>query len=772
VRWKALVTCLSKIIKLSIPLLILLIFASSCSIRKNIPPDEYLMHQHKIKNEPRAFREELKGLARPTLNRRLAGLVRARMWIYFWTDNEKEKGFASFLRRNLGEPPVLLDTNLVQTSARQMEQFLFNKGFFDAQVEHEIILQGKKATATYELKPGDPYLIDEIEYYIQDRIIDSLVMTDTSNSYLERGKRYDMQTLREERERITFFLRNNGFYNLTRDFIYFDVDTSAGRSIRLGVGIAGRPDFQRHKTYFIDTIYVEPDFRMFEEKIKDTSRVNGYSFLANEFKVLPGVLKDFIFIKPGEIYKTEDVRKSLEKITNLRIFRFVDIQFREKEIPGVQDTALLEAYIRLTPFKRFESIFDVELKTTEGGGATAISTEEIFGISGSVSFRNKNLFKRAIQQELRLRGGLEYLNESKIFNYRAGASASTQLPRAFIPWKFRGEVLGDVSNTFFDFSFFYEENIDYERTTSKFQYYYNIQQNQWRHILAPVDFALVNTIILNDTLNLINNPFIRNQFSTHIIPAARYSFVYLTQDQRLNRSYWQIRGVPVETSGLLFYLYSILTGAEESPSTINKYGVFGVDFYQYIKTQLDFRYHHILSPGQRFVYRANAGFGLPYGNSISLPFEKQFIIGGANSLRGWRIGEVGPGSFNDTLFQRFTFNHTGDILLELNAEYRFDLSKIWKAAVFTDAGNIWTRDESVPIRPGGELNRFTDLYNDLAISTGAGIRWDFGFFVFRSDIGLKLRDPRMPLGEKWIIRNYKEEKFDLLNLNFGIGYPF
>jgi outer membrane protein assembly factor BamA len=250
-----------------------------------------------------------------------------------------------------------------------------------------------------------------------------------------------------------------------------------------------------------------------------------------------------------------------------------------------------------------------------------------------------------------------------------------------------------------------------------------------------------------------------------LILGGNYSFIFNNQKIQKSRDYWFLR-VNAEAAGNMLSLASNIAGAEKKEGYLN---FFGQPFAQYIRTDMDLRYNVILNDVSSVVYRGFAGIGIPYGNSKAIPFVKQYFGGGANGIRAWQVRSLGPGSYvvPDTI--EF-INQTADIKLEANAEYRFKLFWILEGALFVDAGNIWTFNEDAS-RPGARF-RFNKFFNDIAVGTGTGLRFDFSFVTARIDMGMKLRDPSISNGSRWILMSRRYNFRDDFAFVLGIGYPF
>jgi outer membrane protein assembly factor BamA len=249
-----------------------------------------------------------------------------------------------------------------------------------------------------------------------------------------------------------------------------------------------------------------------------------------------------------------------------------------------------------------------------------------------------------------------------------------------------------------------------------------------------------------------------------MILGGSYSFIFSNQKLTSSKDYWFVR-VNAEAAGNMLGLVSKAAGLEK---TEGSYNILKQPFAQYIRADIDFRYNVTLNDASSVVYRGFIGAGIPYGNSRAIPFEKQYFGGGANGIRAWQVRTLGPGSYvpADSTF----LNQTADIKIEANAEYRFKLFWILEGALFVDAGNIWLTSKDIT-RTGAEFS-FKKFYKDLAVGSGLGIRLDLDFVLLRTDMGVKLRDPWIQEGSKWIIMNRPYSFRNDVTFVIGIGYPF
>ena len=263
--------------------------------------------------------------------------------------------------------------------------------------------------------------------------------------------------------------------------------------------------------------------------------------------------------------------------------------------------------------------------------------------------------------------------------------------------------------------------------------------------------------------------YLMNSYKDVLIAGGSYSFIFNNQKLKKARSSWFIR-YNAEAAGNLLYSLKKLTKSDTitDPITLSShYNILGQPFAQFFRTDLDVRFYRIINDVSSIVYRGFFGIGIPYLNSVAMPFEKQYFEGGANGIRGWQVRSLGPGSYSPP--NSTYINQTGDIKLEANVEYRFKLFWVLEGAVFIDAGNIWAIKNDID-RPGAQF-KLNGFYNDIAVGSGFGWRFDLKFVLLRADLGLKIRDPKLAMNDRWIVTNPNPINKNSLALVISIGYP-
>ncbi len=750
----------------------------SCGLTRHVPEDEYLLTRMRVRTDSREIdRSEVRGYLRQEPNNRIVG-VPFNLMLYNMSNPEKDGWPHDWLRR-IGEEPVIFDRFETGRAVRQIEQYLRNKGFYNAEVDDSVRFRRQRARVTYSIEANEPLRLNDISYDFEDKALEDIVLEDTANSLLQSGDIFDVDLLQEERNRIERYLRNLGYYNFNREFIYFEADTTVGQNLAdLTVGITKYPErlenntYEQvsHKRYHTGKIFIYTDYNPREALSMQDEYYTGFDttlyrdmyFLhKGELKINPRIIAQSMFIFPGELYSRNDVDETYRHLFSLRYFRLINIRFREAENNSTNDEHLLDCYLQLTPFAT--QSYTVELEGTNSSGD--------FGFGGNLMYQHRNFFGGAEILNLKLKGSIEslhgYEGTSLDNTYEYGIEANMQFP-GFLPH------IGSVSitrrynpRTNFTAAYNYQQRPDYTRTIANLGFSYEWQGSEYTtHILTPAQFNFVklpsSTPEFDSLITLYN---LQSSFRDHLVSETSYGFIFNNQDLRRRRDFVYFRA-NLETGGNLF---SAFAGLSEMEKQNGSYHILGNPFAQFIRSDVDFRYYKKLNHNNTLVGRFFAGAGVPYGNSDALPFEKKYFSGGANSIRAWQVRSLGPGSFHDPIDRTFP-NRTADVKLEANLEYRFDMFWVLEGALFLDAGNIWAINKSDGRE--GALFRFDRFYDEIAVGTGFGLRFDFSFFLLRIDTGLKMRDPRDPPGERWIHANRGFDFPGDFTINIGIGYPF
>ncbi len=750
---------------------------SSCSMTKYVPENEYLLDKYTIKGQKgKLKKEELENYIRQKPNKKILGF-KFYLGLYNLSSQDKTGWFHRTMR-TIGEEPVIYSDFLAERTTKQLELFLKNKGYYNASVEDSVIVKNRKANIIYRLTPAKPYLIRDIDYVFEDTTLRDLVLRDTVNSLLSKHDLFDVDVLSAERERIATHLNNLGYFYFSKEFIFYQADTSlADYKVDIELIIKkykvpaenGNYTEKPHPKARIGEVFMHTEFnpqkalnnRQRYEIDMDTLSLENVNLLYNEkLKVTPGVLTESSFIVPGDLYNLENVRRTYRNLSSLRLFRLVDIEFRDIDSIDNAGQIVLECEIFLTP--QTLQAYTVELQGTNSSGN--------IGAAGNFIYQHRNFFGGAENLNLSLTGALETLKENYGEDYgnmvEFGSEVRIGIPKFFLPFKTDQFIRKYNPSTSISAAYNYQRRPDYTRTVANASFGYNWKGNRYlTHIINPIELNLVSIPFKSrEFSDWLEGKYIFYSYQPHLVTVTNYSLIFNNQNIQKKTDFTYFR-INVESAGNVLSAAYDLADFKKSNGS---YELFNTEFSQYIRGDFDVRYYNLIDENSSLVYRFFAGAGLPYNNSTALPFEKKYFAGGANGIRAWQVRNLGPGSYEEE--ERLTYpNKTADIKLEVNLEYRFRLFWVLEGALFIDAGNIWAINENDE-REGALFNPGS-FYRDIAVGTGFGSRFVFSFFTFRLDLGIKARDPILPEGNKWIVGTRKMTSDDF-TLNIGIGYPF
>ncbi|WP_245934948.1 translocation and assembly module lipoprotein TamL [Breznakibacter xylanolyticus] len=746
---------------------------SGCRTTRYVPDGEQMLARTMIHSPIRDISMlEMKSYLRQRENVKILGFWKAHLGIYNLSGADTSKWVNKVLRR-IGEEPVLYDEVLTRMSRDQLQRLMHSKGFFTALVTDTVIPTGKKKVkVVYTIHPSRRYRIDQMGYRVDDDSMRAYVLADTSRSLLRRGRPFDAALHDEERDRITSRLRNQGYYAFNKDYISFSVDSALGRyavvdSLILSCPLpdgASNPNGTHRRYYYRNVYYIiseTPQRALLEGGFQgfDTLSYEGNVFLFEKnIEVHPTVLISSSYLSPGERFNAFYADRTQMLLSGLAYFRYVDIRYKDVTTPD-DENGWLDCYIQMVPARK--QVFSVEVEGTNSSGN--------LGAGGNLRYQHRNLWRGAEVLDVGFRMSQErqfVRNTTDVFNTSEyGVEVGLEVPKFWLPFEFEGFRKRFTPKTNIQAVYSYQHRPDYTRTIANLRYGYNWRSSRYvTHTFNPAEFNLVWLPYVNDDFwKYISGTFLRYSYEDHFILNSSYAFQFNNQSRTRQTEYWFAR---INMEGAGNFLRSLVS-LWEKPDENGHYRVMDIQFSQYVKGDVDVRYHHAINRANTFAYRLFAGVGYPYGNTKVLPFEKRYFSGGANSLRAWPVRGVGPGTFVDTVSA--FYNQTADIKLELNAEYRFKMFWVLEGALFADAGNIWgiRSDASLP----GGLFEFDEFYKEIAIGVGAGIRLDFNYFLFRMDAGVKARDPIQPVGKRWVLANQPFGWNDL-TFNFAIGYPF
>ncbi|SMO78364.1 Outer membrane protein assembly factor BamA [Saccharicrinis carchari] len=771
----------------------------ACSSVKNVPEDAYLLKRAQVKNNPRSIsKDRFKPFIKQNENLRIFGILKFHLGLYNLAGSDTTKGLNRWLRR-VGEAPVLYDSLQARQSAGYIETFLKNKGYFHAHVHDSLVpVSKKKAKVVYNIQAGNRFKINQINYGSEDTVVGKLVIENQKNSLLKEGRPFDVAVHDAERQRITHQLRNMGYYNFSKEFIYYRVDSSIGDFLVNDSIIIknqhrelyrGKDTTYAHNTYRIKDVFFRMGYdthRALSQKddyfeLFDTLQINNCHFLyVDKVEVNPDVLYNSSYILPGQLFRADLVDRTQSLLSSLKLYRYVNIRFEDASPPDTANanSKWLDCHIQLIPAKHQSYSIDIE----------GINSSGNLGAGGNFKYQHKNLFKGAEEFSFSFGASMQNQNNRQGLSFSTieiGGESDIVYPKFWMPFKIPRFRQRYNPKTSLSLAYSYQRRPDYTRTIANGKISYLWKANKHTtHVVTPLSVNLVRMPVVEvDFWNLIKDTYLRFSYEDHLISSTAYSIVYNEQQFDQRKNFWYAN-LNVEESGNVLDLAARAFGKKvtstpnENGSTDTYYEVMGIRYAQFVQSNIDIRYHHYPSRISSMAYRFYLGVGYPYGNLAVLPFEKRYFAGGANSIRAWPVRGLGPGSYNDP--NASYYNQTGDIKLEMNAEYRFKLFWVLEGALFLDVGNIYTIRKDISPDENA-LFKFKNFTDKLAVGTGLGLRFDVKYFVFRFDTGLKLRDPmdiprdelnpNGPLRNKWIMGS-RPYTWDDVAFNFAIGYPF
>lgn len=735
-------------------------------------------------------------------------------------------GYSDFFKK-IGEAPSILDTLRVKKSEIRLRSFQFNRGFFDVKVASKIdSLKKQKVKISYLINTGKPYIIDSIFRNIESPVLDSLYIRISDKSLIKSGEAYNAENISSEKKRIATEFRNRGLYHFQENYIKPpDVDTidkpknKLNITFSIGNRIVKKADSsytEPFKIYKISKVNIFTDKQVKEKAIGIDSvsykNINFYS--SGKLKYKPKALLNAIFIEEGKLFSDQDKTLTTRALSGLKVFSYPQIQYVE----DASGNGLI-ANIVLTPKKKYNFI---------AKGDFTQSNIQQFGISGFTGITFRNLFKGAEILDFSIRGNLGASKDASIKNstnaffniLEYGGDVKLTFPRIFFPINtkkiIKKESLPNTAITLglskqtnigldkenYNGSFYYDWGLNKDET-KKFRFdlfnlqfvrnlnidnYFNVYnysyttlnnlaqiyntnvnyEDESGNLTFPGATAFISDVVNGNTSLTFNNPDYKTintigerrkrLIENNLILSSSFSYNLSTKRDVNDVQFYNIKA-KLESSGNLVQL--IANQKKEPFSDNNKQTLFGVEYAQYAKAEFEYIKHLHLYKRSSMAFRFFGGLAVPYGNSNSVPFSRSYFAGGSNDNRGWQAYSLGPGasaSVND-------FNEA-NLKLSLNLEYRFNIFNSLNGALFTDAGNIWNVFDNVE----DEKLKFkgTKSFQEFALGTGFGLRYDFGFFVVRGDFGYKLYNPAKDYSERWL----RDMNLSKTVFNIGINYPF
>jgi outer membrane protein insertion porin family len=744
------------------------IFYSSCTGLKHVDSGDPLLAKSAIEyhgkvnsSHAQDIRYEIADVNVPRPNGKFLWMRPALAIYNLMGKPKKEKGVKQWIRKNLGRSPVRFsDVNPDNISA-VMENRLFNYGYFYPTVKFETHQKKKIIEIKYNIFPGVNYVFDSVAFPEKGKPVAHEISETLQGTLIRKGNPYELNVLMSELERIERSMKDSGYYYFDKKNLKFRADTASGNH-KVKLNLKLQPDFPANaaEKMHIGDVVIHDDYTL-DKYHPDTLIMDGITYLAAGAKTRPEIVVNEIKLKEGELYSRLLHLRSLNHLTSLGIYKFVNTNF-------IRDSTrnILHAHYFLTPQK----------KNSLSAEINAVSkTNNYVGPGINLNWRNRNLFRGAETLLVNLTGSFEVQVGADSINtsLELGLDVGLEIPR-LVPIKFRrlNPEFIPVTNIKVGTTFYRRVEL---YTLASF---YSLFGYRWKqswlisHNLKLIDVSYNRLIDQTQAFReyLEANPIVKRSFEEQFIIGIGYDFYFDNQVRGRKNSYFV--NVSLESAGNIpSAIFSATNAKTDEP--VEQYKIFGVPYSQFFKVKTEVRHYFRINRNSQFVTRGVIGSGLPYGNSDVIPYSRQFFAGGTNDIRAFVSRTVGPGSYNPPV-TNLGVDQTGDIKLAANIEYRFSFTRVLKGAIFMDAGNVWLKNED-PERSGGsfEWNRF---YKEIALGGGVGLRVDVEFVVFRVDLAWAVYKPNLTEGDRWVIRDFNPfgsswRKENTL-LNIAIGYPF
>ncbi len=737
--------CLHNIISRTsyITLVFFLLILVGCDGTRYVADGDYLLTSTRVTcDNPRINLTTMDTYIRQRPNSKWLSTLKVPLGFYSMSGADTTKWINRTLR-NWGQAPVVFDSLLTSKTAEDLTAAVRNEGYLNAVVAPKLSSEGKRIKVDYNIQTGSPYVVKKINYNIKDDGIAAMLTSDNQLLDLHAGQIFSVNQLGKNRNRITEYLTNHGYYQFNKEFITFDVDSSQINrtvDVTMNIDLYRRNSYQelsKHPLYQIRNVYFEgantPDFRLRQSVLEQNS-----------------------FIASGKPYSAADLQSTYTRFSRLQAVRYTNIHFDENP-----DSLYLDCHIQVSPQKTNSIQFQPEGTNTEGD----------FGAAASIIYQNRNLFHGSELLNITARGAYEAreLKKYKGQNYEEwGLETSLSFPRFLFPWMKksfhrRSSAMSEVA-----INFNHQNRPEFQRRvfTAAWRYKWSNPQKHTQYKLDVIDVNFISMPWISETfkhdyLDSVSNrnAILRYNYENLMIMKTGIGYTYSNKGKSIRLNF--------ESAGNLLHLLANTMTFKKNEDGQNM--AFGIAYAQYLKGEADYTQLFGLGTKSNLAVHARFGIAYPYGNSTILPFEKRFFAGGNNSVRGWSVRSLGPGGYVGKDGRIDFINQTGDIKLEFSTELRSQLFWRFQSALFVDAGNIWTIREYAD-QPEGQF-KFDTFWKQIAVAYGVGLRLNFDYFVIRFDMGMKAVNP---------VYTTSREHFPLVHPNFSrdhafhfaVGFPF
>lgn len=787
-----------------------IVFFQACSSTKFVPEGEYLLASAIVKSDKKVIPTmEMETYIKQKPNFKTFSMFKLPLFIY----NLAGKDTTKWINRTLqsaGDAPVIYDSTMLDKTVVDLKRMMTNRGYLDATVTPFVKLHKKRARVTYDIKTGEPYRINSYDIHVNDSVVPQATFPIPSdrtfkrkgkaplslnidtvlyrNTLVQKDGLFDLNNLDLERDRITSIFRRTGYYGFNKEFIGFDADTTLGDH-RVDLSLAIYPYAERaqsgqllelpHRQYIIKSVDLLIDYNPLEDG-SISEYVSSSVYEHNGYKIRYGVRGEYIkpeiilnncYIVPGTLYNDNMTSLTYSALSQLKTLKNVNISYN---VVWENDSTKLECLITCVPDKR--QGISAELEGTNSAG--------YLGVGAGLGYLHRNVFKGSELLTLKVRGAYEAITpDFTNFDdnyFEVGGEASITFPRFMFPFVKRDFRRNIHASTQFNSSYTFQRRPGFFTRTvlsSGIKYIWqDRRQSLNRHAFDLIDVSYIHlpkSSLSESFLDRLTPAARKYSFEDHFIVSTGYTFSRsnVASPNRRGQSIYSLRA-SVEVAGNLLSLAAKLSGAQAD--SLGSKQIFGTNFAQYARGVIDYSRTYQVDEKNSIAWHVGGGLIYPYGNSKQTPIQKRFFAGGANSVRGWAIRELGPGSYyymsgGEGDRDNFYY-HSGDIRFDASIEYRSKLFWIIELGAFVDAGNIWTV-KNYADQPGGlfKLNKF---YKEIALAWGLGLRLDFDFVLIRLDGGWKAYNPSDKPGQtKWPITDPLNFK-DNFAWHIAVGYPF
>lgn len=746
------------------------------------------------------------------------GLPLQKVYRWFSSQDNLDERLVEMLKETAGEPPVLVDTTSLAKDAENIKSLYFSRGFFNADVSYRIDtvigeFANDKAKVTFLVAENEAYIIDDLKFVAEEKLIQTVLTRRQNESFLKVGDLYNESKLAEERNRISSTMRDIGFYRFSPSMVTYDIDTALDRipshipsrtdtsfcrAISVKLKVAGS-----HKMYRVRNVRLVMEPSQVElgdalirlpkgvlaewiremvdvpaNDLRDSLDIDFMVYQSMLGKVNLRFLDQLIALRPGEIWTTNNEKRTQRRLQDLGVFKYALIKYIPNDSSEYLDVEIQTQFLQRYSFKAGLEGFTRNDQVLQS---------QLPGIGGEIRITDRYLFRGGEHLDLSANGNVAFYrsgpNQPLRLYYEVGAKGQLSYPRFLLPFQSRIDLTRFTPRTNLQATVNSQQRTEFDRTQLgvnwNYSWFHSSLNTRSRSSLSPYIINLIGSNVspeFEEQIKSISNNFLRSFLELDYLQprfSSRFSYKFTYSDYLTTRlrSTHQIQPVFEFGGNTPFLIDRIFKGdGQWKDSKIGRL------FYgQFLKTAIEYkRFIPLGSRKQELVLRGFSGVVTPWNYATQVPFDARFFSGGTNGMRAWQSNSLGPGAYSvselgdDTRDFEFLISPGGEVILEANAEYRANVYKFVELAIFSDVGNVWFLPGSNFQFASGKLSK--DFYKQLGWDMGLGIRFDFSFFIFRVDIAQQIYAPDL---QDFVVKSFpKDLGGSRFQVNFGIGYPF